>query len=87
MIEEFLGQKVVLDLGSPFVCFGRLIAFDEHFFDIRDGDLHDLRDTQTTRENYVVSCRRTGIKHNRKRVLVARRDVIAVALFKDVIDE
>jgi hypothetical protein len=87
MIEEFVGQKVVLDLRGPFVCLGRLIAYDDHFLDIRDGDLHDLRDTQTTRENYVVSSKRTGIKHNRKRLLVARADVIALALFKDIIDE
>lgn len=87
MIEELVGQKVVLDLRGPFVCLGRLVAFDDHFLDIRDGDLHDLRDTQTTRENYVVSSKRTGIKYNRKRVLVARADVIALALFKDIIEE
>ena len=42
---------------------------------------------QPTRENYIVSSKRTGIKHNRKRVLVVRTDVIAMGLFKDVIDE
>lgn len=87
MIEELVGQKVVLDLRGPFVCLGRLIAFDDHFLDIRDGDLHDLRDTQTTRENYIVSSKCTGIKTNRKRVLVARADVIALTLFKDIIDQ
>ena len=28
---------------------------------VRCRDLHDLRDTQTTRENYIVSSKRTGI--------------------------
>ena len=87
MIEEFVGQKVVIDLRGPFVCLGRLVALDDRFFDIHDADLHDLRDTQTTRENYVVASKRTGIKQNRKRVLVARDEVIAVSKFKDVIDD
>ncbi len=87
MIEEFVTQKVVLDLRGPFVCLGRLVAFDDRFLDIHDCDLHDLRDTQTTRENYVVSSKRTGIKQNRKRVLVARDEVIAISRFKDVIED
>lgn len=85
MLEEFVGQKVVLDLSGPFVCLGRLVAIGDHFLDVHDADLHDLRDTQTTRENYVVSSRRTGIKPNRKRALISRIDVVAISRFKDVV--
>ena len=81
------GQAQCLDLRGPFVCLGRLVAFDDHFHDIRDGDLHDMRDTQTTRENYVVSSKRTGIKHNRKRLLLVRSEVVAIARLKDVVEE
>lgn len=87
MIEDMIDQKVALDLRGPYVCLGRLVALDEHFFELLDADLHDLRDTQTTRENYVVSSKRTGIKANRKRVLIARAEVVAISRFKDVIDE
>lgn len=87
MLESMVGQKVVIDLRGPFVCLGKLAAFDDHFLDMHDCDLHDLRDTQTTRENYIVSSKRTGIKHNRERTLVARAEVIAIARFKDIVDE
>src|SRR6516225_768481 len=70
MLEEMLNQKVVVDLRSPFVCLGQLHRFDEHFLELRNADLHDLRDTDTTRENYVAASCATGIKRNRKRVLV-----------------
>lgn len=86
-LEEMVGQKVVIDLRGPFVCLGRLIAIHDGFLEVHDADLHDLRDTQTTRENYVVSSKRTGIKPNRKRTLIARDEVIAISRFKDVIDE
>src|SRR4051794_12372884 len=66
MLEEFLESKVVVDLISPFVCLGRLVRYDDHFLELKHADLHDLRDTETTRELYVAESVATGIKRNRK---------------------
>jgi hypothetical protein len=87
MIQELIGEKVVIDLRSSFVCLGTLQGADELFLDLRNADLHDLRDTQTTRENYVAASRTTGIKRNRKRVLVVRDDVVAITRLDDIVDE
>jgi hypothetical protein len=87
MLEELLGQKVVVDLRSAFVALGTLERLDEHFLELRNADLHDLRDTQSTREIYVAESHATGIKRNRKRVLLVRREVIAVSRLEDVVDE
>ncbi len=87
MLEEFVGQVVVVDLESPYVCLGTLAVLDERFLDMRDADLHDLRDTHTSRENYIAASLATGIKRNRQRVLLARSAVVAVALFSEVVDE
>jgi hypothetical protein len=87
MLEEFLGQQVVVDLDSPFVCLGTLARVDERLLELRDADLHDLRDTKTSRENYVAACLRTGIKRNRKSLLLARSAVVAVARLADFVDE
>ena len=87
MLEEFLRQKVVVDLRSPFVCLGTLIGVDDLHLELRDADLHDLRDTSTSRENYVAAAKATGIKHNRKRLLIVRAEVVAVARLKDVVEE
>ena len=87
MLQEFMGQKVVVDLRSPFVCLGTLSQADDHFLEMRNADLHDLRDTDTTRENYVAASRDTGIKRNRKRVLVVRAEIVAISRLDDVVDE
>ena len=87
MLEEFGGQVVVVDLHSPYVCLGTLATLDDRFIDLRDADLHDLRDTHTSRENYIAASLSTGIKRNRKRVLLARSAVVAIALFSEVVDE
>ena len=87
MLDEFLDQKVVLDFRSEFVCLGTLRKVDEHFLELRIADLHDLRDTDTSRENYVAASVATGIKRNRKRLLVSRADVVAISRLDDVVEQ
>jgi small nuclear ribonucleoprotein (snRNP)-like protein len=87
MLKELIGQRVVVDLSSQFVCLGTLHRVDDLHLELHDADLHDLRDTRTTRENYVAAALATGIKRNRKRVLVARNEVVAVARADDVVAE
>ena len=87
MLDEFLNAKVVVDLVSPYVCMGKLTRYDDHFLELKNADLHDLRDTETTRELYVADSVATGIKRNRKRLLIRRSEVVAISLLEDVVDE
>ena len=87
MLEELIGQKVVVDMHSQFVCLGTLLRIDAHYLELRNADLHDLRDTDTTREIYVAESRATGVKRNRKRVMLVRGEVVAVSRLEDVVDE
>ncbi len=87
MLQEMVGRQIVVDLRSPFICLGTLAAFDDQFLDLRNVDLHDLRDSDTSRENYVAASKATGIKRNRKRILLVRFEVIGVSLFEDIVEE
>lgn len=87
MLDEFLNQRVVIDLSTTFVALGKLTRFDEHFLELKHADLHDLRDTETTRELYVADSANTGIKRTRKRVLIRRDQMVAISLLEDVVDE
>ena len=87
MLDEFLGQKVVIDFRGEYVGLGTLKRIDDHFYELRNADFHDLRDTHTSRENYVAAAVATGIKRNRKRLIVSRAEVVAVSLLDDVVDE
>jgi len=84
-LVSYLQHKVVLDMNSRYVCLGKLTRIDSHYYVLEDADLHDLRDSPTTRENYIVSAKLSGIKANRKQVLVRIDEVVAVSLFKDII--
>ncbi len=87
MLDEYIGQKVVIDLSSPFVCLGTLVRADDHFLELKNADFHDLRDTDTSRENYVVASYVTGVKRTRKRILIMRREIAAISLLADVRDD
>ncbi len=87
MLREMIGKPVVIDLEAPYVCLGTLARIHRLYVELHDADLHDLRDTHTSRENYVAASLATGIKRNRKRVLVARAGIVAVSLFRDIVDE
>jgi small nuclear ribonucleoprotein (snRNP)-like protein len=87
MLEELIGQRVVIDLRGEFVCLGTLIGMDANFVELRNADLHDLRDTDTSRENYVAASISTGIKRNRKRVLLVRAEMVAVSRLEDVVEQ
>ena len=87
MLEEMIGSKVVIDLRSEYVCLGTLTGTDDHFLELKHADIHDLRDTDTTRENYVAEAQATGIKRNRRRLLLSRAEIVAIARLEDVADE
>ncbi len=87
MLEELIGERVVIDLRSHYVCLGTLLRVDPLYVELKNADLHDLRDTDTTREMYAADSKATGIKRNRRRVLLVRAEVVAVARLDDVVDE
>lgn len=84
MLDSLVGQKVVIDLRSPYVCLGTLLRADDHWLELKNADMHDLRDTETSRELYVAESHATGIKRNRRRLLLARAEVVALAALADV---
>jgi hypothetical protein len=84
LLDSLIGAVVVIDLSSPYVCLGELVAVDPQFFELRNADLHDFRDSPATREVYVYDSVRLGVRRNRSRVLVSRAEVVAITRVTDV---
>lgn len=83
--EKLLGQEVVLDVVSQYVYLGTLASCDDKYIVLERADVHDLRDTKTTRELYILDSRRYGIRGNRDRVLVRLQEVVSLSALTDVI--
>jgi len=85
-VEEFIGKQVVVDVESPFVYLGRLHAINEKTLVLKAADVHDMRDSTTTREVYVREARVHGIQPNRKTVYIRLEKVVSLSPVDDVID-
>ncbi len=84
--ETLLGQVVVIDLTSRFVVVGKLRGVEGPYYIVEEADLHDLRDTTTTRDIYVLDAKRHGVNSNRKRVFVRCEGVVGLSRLADVVD-
>lgn len=82
---ELIGQEIVVDLASPFVCLGTLTAVQAGFLQLAQVDMHDLRDSKTSRELYVLESRQHGIRANRQQLWLNLRDVVGLSLLSDVV--
>ncbi len=78
------GQQVVLDLRSSFLCVGRLVERQGDFLLLADADMHDLRETTTTREQYLLKCRE-GMPPNRQFVWIPIGELVGLSRLADVI--
>jgi hypothetical protein len=83
--DQLLNHEVVLDLASHYVVLGRLVAAHPEFLELEQVDAHDLRDTQTTREKYVLDCRLHGIRPNRARAWIRLHEVVAISRLAEVL--
>ncbi|MEX2287516.1 MAG: hypothetical protein WD648_10540 [Planctomycetaceae bacterium] len=86
VFDDLIGREVVLDAVGQYVYVGTLAGHDERYLILNDADVHDLRDTATTRELYVLEARRHGVRANRRRVHVRREEVISLSALDDVIE-
>ena len=85
-MEDFIGKQVVVDVEAPFVYLGRLHAIHDKTLVLKAADVHDLRDSTTTREVYVRQVRVHGIQPNRKSVHIRLEKVVSISPIEDVIE-
>ncbi len=83
--DQLIGRKIVVDLSSLYVIAGTLIGQDQHYLILENADVHDLRDTATTRELYVHEIGLHGLAANRRRTLVSRTEVVSLSALEDII--
>jgi hypothetical protein len=85
--QELSGALVVLDTSSPYVILGRVQREVANWLVLTEVDVHDLRDTPTTREKYILDSRLHGIRANRREAWVRLAEVVAVSRLEDVITD
>jgi hypothetical protein len=85
--DDLGGQMIVLDVSSPYLIIGRLDRCQGDWIVLRDADVHDLRDTATSRETYLVNSRLHGVHANRRAAWVRLNEVVCISRLEDVLAE
>ncbi|MBI3463186.1 MAG: hypothetical protein HY000_09025 [Planctomycetes bacterium] len=84
--KSLIGQRIVVDVAAPFVYLGTLKSVDAVGLVLKDADVHDLRDSDSTREIYVLNSAHDGIRRNRKQVILRWDAVLSISRIDGVVD-
>jgi hypothetical protein len=85
--DDLAGQVVVLDVSSPYLIIGRFDHCHGDWIVLHDTDVHDLRDTATSRETYLINSRLHGVHANRRSTWVRLAEVVCISRLEDVLTE
>jgi len=85
-LNLLIGQIVVVDVAASFIYIGVLKSIGTAFLVLGDADVHDLRDSDTTRELYLLNSVRDGVRRNRHEAHVRWEHVLSISRLADVTD-
>ncbi len=63
---------------------GVLEEIGKDFIVLSEVDVHDSKDTPTTKEIYLLDSRKTGIKSNREKVYINMKYIISFSPIEDI---
>ncbi len=84
-MKQLLNKNVVVDVESMFVYLGQLTEVNDKTLTLVKADVHDLRDSNTTRERYILDSKLNGIHANRELVYIQRCGVTSISALDDVL--
>ncbi|MEN8152474.1 MAG: hypothetical protein ABFR75_00500 [Acidobacteriota bacterium] len=83
-LKKYLKKKIVVDTSSSWIYIGNLKNIGENSIELTDVDVHDSKDTTTTKEIYLVRSKETGIKSNRENVFINLDYIVSFSPFDKV---
>ncbi|MCK4245038.1 MAG: hypothetical protein KAX20_05380 [Candidatus Omnitrophica bacterium] len=86
-LKDYLNKIVVLDTDSRWLYIGTLKAIEEDCYTIEDVDAHDLKETTTSRQNYLIEVNAHGLVVNRKMVRVCKEKVVGISTLEEILEK
>jgi hypothetical protein len=84
-LAAWIGQVVVIDCSHPYVAIGTLVRATRDYLELAEADMHDLRDSTTSRENYLVKTARYGVGATRGLLLFRMEHVVGISPLDEVV--
>ncbi len=84
-IWALVGDEVVLDTRGPFLYIGTLDSVNSNSLRLTDVDVHDLRETNSSNDYYLIQSRKSGIRCNRRSVYVLSKEIVSISRLSSII--
>ena len=84
-LDEYLGKTVIVDTQTNYIYLGTLKDINPSFLVMEDLEVHDNRESGTSKELYIMETAKFGIRSNRRRAHVVKDKVVSISLLEDVI--
>ena len=83
-LSSFLGEMVIVDTTGWLIYAGRVEAVGQDWLTLADCDVHDHRESNSTRDIYIMEIAKHGVRKNRERVLLKMNEISSVSLLADI---
>jgi hypothetical protein len=77
-------KKIVLDTNSSWTYIGTLEEVTDHCAILSEVDVHDNKDTPSSKEMYIWQSSTSGIKANRNRAFINLDFAVSFSLLEDI---
>lgn len=84
-LREYEGFDIIVDTKSALVFIGKLESATEWFLSLADVDVHDMTDSNTTKEIYIMESKKFGINRNRRVAKIRKAEIVSVSKLDDVV--
>ena len=61
-LARYVSEMVVIDTDAEMICIGTLAEVTPASLHLTDADLHSMRDTNVTREVYIMETAKLGVR-------------------------
>ncbi len=83
--SEMIGAEVVIDTATRFVYIGTLVERSGGSLVLEEADVHDSRESKSTKEVYIMESAKHGVRVNRSKVIVPERRVMSISRLEDAV--
>lgn len=83
-IEKYYGHVLAVDLCDGSVLYGTIKSATHDAIFFMDADLHDMRESNSSKEVYGLETQDIGVRINRKECTIPLDKIISVCLLTDL---
>ncbi len=83
--QQFVGEKVIIDTPTPYIYLGTLVRHEGGALVLKEVDVHDSDESESTKEVYIMKAADQGIRVNRKKVMVPEHRVLSISKLDDTV--